>query len=485
MWRQMILFKSLLVSLFISLSLFVSSAKASPVKASSDLVLSFDPELNELSINLPADMLPATDSAIPKFLSTRTTLEGRVSLSGQLPAIARPDAAFGLAEGGAFLFGGLDWLNTSELRPRRLKLTSPEEYPGLSTAAQVQEWQVNGDYNVEYALTPDQDFSQLHIFFGPYKINSARLTLNDKSVELRTYFKAENQTDSEPFLQAASSYIERYSEQVGDYPFEQFSIVSAPIPVGLGLDRMTYVSEQILGHSYMLGRSLAHEVLHSWWGSGVIVDYEQGNWAEGLTTYMADYALAEEQSEVKAKEMRRGWLQALNRLEQYEPLSRFRYASIRSDQSVGYGKSAMLFHMLRQQLGDKAFYEGLRRYWSSSKGSTAGWAQLQTALESESTNELSGFFEFWLSTTDLPRYSVELADQTKTQQGYSIRLAISAENAPRSGSLPIQLITTESAEIYWVKYSGSTSEVEVKVASEVDSLVLDPNFEILRRLDRP
>ena len=44
----------------------------------------------------------------------------------------------------------------------------------------------------------------------------------------------------------------------------------------------------------MQERSLAHEVLHAWWGNAVAVDYERGNWSEALTTFMADYALAEE-----------------------------------------------------------------------------------------------------------------------------------------------------------------------------------------------
>jgi len=38
--------------------------------------------------------------------------------------------------------------------------------------------------------------------------------------------------------------------------------------------------------------SLGHEVLHSWFGNSVEVDAGQGNWCEGLTTYLADQAFA-------------------------------------------------------------------------------------------------------------------------------------------------------------------------------------------------
>jgi len=50
--------------------------------------------------------------------------------------------------------------------------------------------------------------------------------------------------------------------------------------------------------------SLGHEVLHNWWGNGVYVDWERGNWCEGLTTFMADYAYKEEEGESAAREMR-------------------------------------------------------------------------------------------------------------------------------------------------------------------------------------
>ena len=38
------------------------------------------------------------------------------------------------------------------------------------------------------------------------------------------------------------------------------------------------------------------------------VDWERGNWCEGLTTFMADYAFKEDEGEAPAREMRLGWL---------------------------------------------------------------------------------------------------------------------------------------------------------------------------------
>ena len=54
---------------------------------------------------------------------------------------------------------------------------------------------------------------------------------------------------------------------------------------------------------FIRASSLGHEVLHNWWGNGVLVDYARGNWSEGLTTFMADYAYKSEESAAAAREM--------------------------------------------------------------------------------------------------------------------------------------------------------------------------------------
>ena len=84
--------------------------------------------------------------------------------------------------------------------------------------------------------------------------------------------------------------------------------------MGLGYPGVAYIARQILHSRYMQGRSLAHEVLHNWWGNGVYVSYETGNWAEGLTTFLADYVLAEDESRETARRMRLQWVRNFSAL---------------------------------------------------------------------------------------------------------------------------------------------------------------------------
>src|SRR5699024_10740182 len=97
--------------------------------------------------------------------------------------------------------------------------------------------------------------------------------------------------------------------------------------------------------------SYPHEILHNWWGNGVYVDYASGNWAEGLTSYLADHLLKEQQGQ--GVQYRRETLQKYTdyvRGGRDFPLTEFRGRHSAATEAVGYGKTLMLFHMLRQRM---------------------------------------------------------------------------------------------------------------------------------------
>ena len=56
----------------------------------------------------------------------------------------------------------------------------------------------------------------------------------------------------------------------------------------------TLLGSQVIRLPFILASSYPHEILHNWWGNSVFVDYESGNWCEGLTAYMADHLIQEQ-----------------------------------------------------------------------------------------------------------------------------------------------------------------------------------------------
>ena len=126
----------------------------------------------------------------------------------------------------------------------------------------------------------------------------------------------------------------------------------------------TLLGEQIIRFPFIIDSSYPHEILHNWWGNGVYPDYESGNWSEGLTAYLADHLFQE--VEGRGPEYRK---EMLARYKNYVsdaadfPLAEFTSRNSAASQAVGYGKTLMLWHMLRVELGDELFLGGLKQFY--------------------------------------------------------------------------------------------------------------------------
>jgi aminopeptidase N len=63
--------------------------------------------------------------------------------------------------------------------------------------------------------------------------------------------------------------------------------------------------------------------------------------------------------------------------------------------------------MLRRFVGDEAFFNGLRRFYSEQKFQKAGTDDFERAMETASGRSLDRFFDRWIHGSDIPtlRYS--------------------------------------------------------------------------------
>src|SRR5262249_8019478 len=157
-----------------------------------------------------------------------------------------------------------------------------------------------------------------------------------------------------------------------------FAVVSSPFPVGLGFPGLTYLGVQVLRLPFIPDTSLGHEVLHSWWGNGVQVG-AGGNWAEGLTTFMADYTFLERHGADAAGDERRAWLRESSLLPATDdrPLTAFVARTHAASQATGYHKAAFVFIMLRDEIGADAFAAGVRAFWQAHRFGSASWSDLE------------------------------------------------------------------------------------------------------------
>jgi hypothetical protein len=68
----------------------------------------------------------------------------------------------------------------------------------------------------------------------------------------------------------------------------------------------------------------------------------------------------------------------------------------RSTQSVGYGKTAMVFHMLKDLIGEEAFFVSLREFIERNSFREASWQDLQKVFQDTTGKDLDWFFRQWV-----------------------------------------------------------------------------------------
>jgi hypothetical protein len=402
----------------------------------------------------------------------------RVVVSGRLPGLQRQLAAVAWTSDASYAVGPAVFpVDATALRDHRITIIVSSDQRVAATGRLLFDRVAGERREAGFAFTGRSE--DVGLFIGRYTLSER----GHASGTLRTYFDAADVPLSDRYFEALAAYLDRYEAEIGRYPYDGFSVVSAPIPVGLGFAGLTYVGRDILGHPYMTGRSLAHEVLHSWWGNAVGVDYASGNWAEGLTTFMADYRLAEESGPEAARDMRLGWVRALSTLpeDEMQPLTAFRAASHAGTQGEGYGKAAFVFHMLRDEIGAQAFEEGIRAFYRENRDEIAGWADLQQAFEAASGRDLGWFFEQWVSRAGLPRLSLGGAEVTDGSVGATVTLRISQSAPSYRLRLPVVFQMPDGARAQRVvQIDGPESVVSVTLPDKPALVRVDPGFDLAR-----
>jgi hypothetical protein len=340
--------------------------------------------------------------------------------------------------------------------------------------------EVLGDTADRALFAADYPAEPPSLFAGPYTVQERP----ENGVRIRTYFHAELAGLADDYLRDSGRYLQRYQEEIGPYPFADFEIISSPLPVGLGFPNLTYIGRTVLPLPFVRGRSLAHEVLHNWWGNGVAIDYATGNWAEGLTTYMADYALADAEGAGRAQEMRLAWLRDFAALPAERDVPVTSFASKRHDagQVVGYNKVAFIFHMLRQELGDAVFAEGLRVFWRQQRFRIAGWAELRRAFESVAGRDLAWFFEQWLDRPGAPSLSLGDVQSSGERDAFRVTLTVRQASPAYRLSVPVVIDTDAGLLRRRIVVAGTETTTTLAAETAVSAVHLDPSYDLFRRL---
>jgi len=360
----------------------------------------------------------------------------------------------------------------------------PNDFEAVSEAEKVITSQAEGRKQVIFRFR--HPLYSINFAAGPYTVTVDKF---DDDKELDAYFFAEDQELAAGYLEKTKQYLARYEKMIGPYPYDRFAIVENRLPTGFAMPTFTLLGQAVVRLPFIVDTSLGHEVLHSWFGNGVRMSYQEGNWVEGLTTYLADQSFAADKGNgatyrkeqmVKYQSYVRPDLDLTLRDFQNVGHTNIGGKPVRA---VGYNKSSMFFHMLRHKLGDETFTRCLQDFYRRMKYKTAGWTDLEESFKVVSGRNLDDFFSQWLDRNDIPKLEVKVPE-VKNDQGYPVlHFDIKQDNKdPYSLELPVVISDGNEEVRQTLTLSDTLEHFDIPLTFTPTKLTIDPDYDIMRVL---
>lgn len=301
---------------------------------------------------------------------------------------------------------------------------------------------------------------------------------------IKTYFFAEDQELSEKYLAHAKRYLEMYEALLGTFPFKSFAIVENNYQTGYSFPTYTLLGSQVIKLPFIVEISLGHEILHQWFGNCVYVDEEQGNWAEGIVTYLADhwYSHLRGQGASYRKKLLTDYMNYVD-LDNEIPLSDFKRPDSFATRAVGYNKAALVFHMLRLRLGDDNFFKSLKQFINTFRFKEAGWRDINDVFITVTNTNLNDFLQQWLRRKGAPALTITRFRTVFRENSFLLAFDIVQDNEPPFIlTIPLRVITDKGDEVFSIEINAAQTHCERALAGRPLKIIVDENYDTLRRL---
>ncbi|MGQ0809620.1 MAG: M1 family metallopeptidase [Nitrospiraceae bacterium] len=396
---------------------------------------------------------------------------------------------------GIYLSGETQWYPdiSGSLPTFHLEVTTPKGWTSLTHGKEIRRQENSvGPVMAEWDVTANTEALTL----VANKFIVGQRDWRDEAgntIQVATYLFPEDAHLSSEYLDASVRYLDAYGRLLGPYPYPKFAVVENFFASGLGMPSFTLLGNGVIKRHYIQPYALGHEIVHSWIGNSVLNRLDHGNWVEGLTTYLANYYWHELMgNRDQAREQRRMMLLGYAvyvRPDQDYAVGRFKQKTDDKDNAIGYQKSAMVFHMLRQEIGETAFWGSLKKLVADHQGRYADWQDLERIFSQVAKKDLRWFFAQWVERAGAPTFSLDRVDAQLLNSGpngpFVVKTRLHQEGAPFQVSVELR-VTMEDGSVRTeaVEMTSPDQDIRLTVPGKPIAVEIDPDWALFRRIER-
>ena len=287
---------------------------------------------------------------------------------------------------------------------QEIYMTVPDKFVTLSNGLLINQTKNNNGTRTDY-WKMDEKHAPYLVFMGVGEFSVIKDSWNDLAVNY--YVEPSYEDVAKDIFGNTPEMMTFFSELTGiPFPWDKYSQMVVRDYVSGAMENTTAVVHaedaqqkkgQLIDHNEWEG-TIAHELFHHWFGDLVTTE----SWAnltvnESFATYSVylwyAHKYGKDAADAHMSEDIEVYLQSQS---EDKNLVRFYYEDKEHMfDPVSYHKGSAILHMLRDYLGDDAFFESFNYYLTKHKFGTAEAHDLRLAFEEVSGKDLNWFFNQW------------------------------------------------------------------------------------------
>jgi aminopeptidase N len=293
-----------------------------------------------------------------------------------------------------------------------------------------------------------------------------------------------------PFARAGE-IVQLFSNLVGPFPYEKLSHLQSSTRFG-GMENASaiFYSDGGFRRRSMTDEVVAHETAHQWFGDAVTERDWPHLWlSEGFATYFAALwtraARGDSAFRVQMSGIRDAVLTDTIAVPKRPVIDSIETDLLALLNRNSYEKGGFVLHMLRGQVGERAFFDALHGYYAKHRHATAVTDDLRAEMERASRQSLGWFFDQWLRRPGYPEVTA-----TWSYDAGAHEVVIRVRQSGRFGAFqfPVTVAAIDSAGVahratgQMAATTGATQQLRIPLAAAPASVALDPDVELLAAL---
>jgi aminopeptidase N len=301
---------------------------------------------------------------------------------------------------------------------------------------------------------------------------------------VRIWVTDKHKANATAYAQTASEQFEYFSSIFGQPESSRLNIVEIPDDsvAAAWAPEVAAIAGNRIGDRNS-HRLLANTISHQWWGSEISPYSLNDAWiTNGMSRYSelmyVEQASGKTAFQTAVTDISAGALAydtepltTIGRLDPFSP----------QFQSMTLEKGAMVFHMLRWEMGDTVFLKFLRGLLSQYTDKSVRSSNVEAVAEAQANEQLQAFFAQWLDGTGAPQFTNKYTVfRLGNNKGFRTIGSIDQDLDLFRMPVELRIETDGKTEIRRVDVSGTDSQFSVETFGRPRRITIDPDNWVLK-----